>query len=81
MGKRDYFAIGDYNAICDRCGAKFKASECKMEWDNLFVCQWCWEERQPQDFVRGVKDDQRVPIARTRGTLQFITDQITPEDL
>lgn len=81
MGKRDYFIFDDYNVICDRCGAKFKASECKMEWDNLFVCKWCWEPRQPQDYVRGVKDDQRAPIVRARGETQFITTEVTPEDL
>lgn len=82
MGKRDYYKKGDYNVICDRCGAKFKASECAMEWDNLFVCkQYCWEERQPQDFVRGRVDDQTVPIARVRGEPKFITDSVTPEDL
>ena len=81
MGKRDYFISGDYNVLCDRCGQKFKASECKMEWDNLFVCDYCWEVRQPQDFVRGLKDDQRVPIARLRPTVTFITGEVTPEDL
>ena len=81
MGKRDYYIAGDNNVICDRCGAKFKASECKMEWDNLFVCTYCWEERQPQDFVRGLSDDQRAPIVRARGTTTFITTQINPEDL
>lgn len=82
MGKRDYYKKGDYNVICDRCGFKFKASECQMEWDNLFVCkETCWEARQPQDFVRGRKDDQTVPIARVRGEPQFQTVPITPEDL
>lgn len=81
MGKRDYFKIGDYNVICDRCGAKFKARECRMEWNNLFVCSYCWEARQPQDFVRGRIDDQRVPIARPRGEARFITTPVLPEDL
>lgn len=82
MGKRDYYSPGDYNVICDRCGAKYKRSECKKEWDKLLVCKYgCWEPRHPQDFVRGVKDDQRVPIARVRGTIQFITTAVTAEDL
>jgi hypothetical protein len=81
MGKRDYFKHGDYNVICDRCGIKFKASECQMEWDNLYVCYHCWEIRQPQDFVRGIYDDQTVPIARPRGEDRFITTPVTPEDL
>lgn len=82
MGKRDYYIAGDYNVICDRCGAKYKASECKMEWDNLFVCDDCWESRQPQDFVRGTYDDQRAPIVRARGATSFLTTgEVTPEDL
>ena len=95
MGKRDFYKKGDYNVICDqtgfkrkaseccdRCGFKYKASECQLEWDNLFVCkEKCWEMRQPQDFVRGRKDDQTVPIARVRGEPQFETVSITPEDL
>lgn len=82
MGKRDYYLSGDYNVICDRCGQKFKGHECKMEWDDLFVCQYCWEERQPQDFVRGLHDEQQVPIARLRGPLRFLaTNEVTPEDL
>lgn len=63
-GKKDYARIGDYNVICDICGLKFKASECQMQWNNLYVCKTCYEERQPQDFVRGLSDDMRVPIAR-----------------
>jgi len=82
MGKRDFYKKGDHNVICDRCGAKFKASECKMEWDNLFVCKYgCWEERQTQDFVRGIEDDPSVTISRPRGTNTFITNPVIPEDL
>jgi len=82
MGKRDYYKINDYNVLCDRCGHKYKASECQLEWDNLFVCPTCWEPRQPQDFVRGLVDDQQVPIARPRPTLTFLTtNQVTPDDL
>lgn len=81
MGKRDYYKDGDYNVQCDRCGAKFKASECAMEWDNLFVCKAnCWEPRHPQDFLKGIPDDQRVPVARPRNT-KFLTTTVLPEDL
>lgn len=80
MGKADYYRQGDYNVICDRCGRKFKSSSCQMEWDNLFVCNSCWETRQPQDFVRGYADDQTVPIARPRGDPVFITTPVTPDD-
>ena len=65
MGRSDYIRHGDWNVICDRCGMKRKASECRITWDNLFVCRTtCWMPRHPQDFVEGVADDQTVPIAR-----------------
>jgi hypothetical protein len=54
----------DWNAICDRCGFKFKASKLQKEWDNLYVCRQCYEERHPQDFLKAVKDPQKVPIVR-----------------
>lgn len=64
MGKADYLALGDWNAKCDKCGFKFKASMLKLEWDNLYVCPSCWEIRHPQDFVRGVQDVQTPPWVR-----------------
>lgn len=57
--------FGEWNVICDRCGFEYKNTECELEWDNLFVCRiYCWEPRQPQDYVRAVPDMQAVPIAR-----------------
>jgi len=64
MGSRDYLKLGDWNIICDRCGAKFKASECRFDWQNLLVCDNCWEPRHPQDFVKGIPDNQSVPFTR-----------------
>jgi len=66
MGHADYLRNGDYNAICDRCGSKFKFSQLKLEWDGLYVCtaNGCWEARQPQDYVKGVRDDMAVPVSR-----------------
>ena len=72
---------GDYNAICDRCGYKRKASDMRPQWNNLFVCvDTCWEPRHPQDFVRGKKDKQRVPVPRPESTDKFYTP-ITGDDL
>lgn len=81
MGSRDYLKLGDYNVICDVCRFKYKASECKLRWDNLFVCPHCYEERQPQDFVKGVKDDPRVPIARPDPEPRFVTGEVDPDSL
>jgi hypothetical protein len=66
MGHADYYKSGTYNGLCDRCGSKFKFSDLKLEWDGLYVCtaNGCWEARQPQDYVKGVRDDMAVPVSR-----------------
>jgi len=77
MGHADYYKSGTYNGICDRCGSKFKFSDLKLEWDGLYVCtaNGCWEARQPQDYVKGVRDDMSVPVSRPDTTV--FTDTIT----
>ena len=63
---------GDWNAICDVCGRKFKNTLLKQRWDGLMCCPQDWEIRQPQDFVRGVPDPQLVPWVRDEATDSFI---------
>lgn len=63
-GHADYLKRGDWNAICDVCGFKFKASELRKRWDNLRVCKDDWELRQPQDFLKSRPDKQNVPWTR-----------------
>jgi len=48
------------------CGQVFLASQMRMRWDNLFVCQADFEVRHPQDFVRGVPDKMDVFPVRPR---------------
>jgi hypothetical protein len=55
---------GDWLAVCDRTGFRMLASNMSRQWNNLMVYNGVWEIRQPQDFVRGVKDDMTVPWAR-----------------
>jgi hypothetical protein len=66
MGHADYLRNGDWNAICDSCGHKYKFSQLKLRWDGLYVCtaNGCFENRQPQDYVKGVRDDMAVPVSR-----------------
>lgn len=66
MPKLGYYVRGDHNAQCDECGLGYKFSGLKLRWDNAWVCSGCWEPRQPQDFVRAVKDDPSVRVARPR---------------
>lgn len=72
MGRKHYYSPGQFSRICDRTGFRVLASDTKMEWDNLIVRKKSWEIRQPQDFVRGVQDDQNVPDARIRPNPTFI---------
>ena len=80
MGSKDFFKLGDYNVICDTSGQKFKASECRLQWDGLLVGGKNFDTRHPQDFVRSTTDDQTVPIARLRQPIKFI-DTVDPDDL
>lgn len=58
------YVPGNWNAICDVCAQKYKASELKKRWDGLMVCPNDWEARHPQDFLRAVPDRQAVPWSR-----------------
>lgn len=63
MAKNTYVS-GLWNLYCDSCAIKIKASEAKKRWDGLVVCPSCYEERQPQDFVKAKLDRITVPFAR-----------------
>lgn len=73
MGHADKLVLGDWNAICDVCGFKYKASQLKKRWDGFMVCPEDWEVRHPQDFVRSKPDDQSVPWTRPEPTDTFIS--------
>lgn len=63
---------GDWNAICDVCGFRFKASEMKKRWDNLMVCKQDYEHRNPQDLLRVRGDQPSVPWSRPEPTDVFV---------
>lgn len=69
---------GDWIALCDVCGRKYKASVLKKRWDGLMCCDDDWEIRQPQDFVRGVADTQIAPWLRDEPSNSFINFNFTP---
>ena len=73
----DIFVLGDFNRICDRCGFKYKASDTRKEWTGLIVCDRCWEERHPQEFVRGIPDKQAAPEPRPEAADNFSLEPIT----
>ena len=78
----NYYKPGDHNCICDRTGFKVKRSNARKEWNNLIVRRESWEPRQPQDFVRGKKDQPGVRDARPRPADYFLsTNEVSPSDL
>lgn len=68
-GRADYFAPGDFNAACSMCGRKRKASTMERNWQGMYRCPEHNEPRQPQDFVRNVKDVMTVPWAQPETNL------------
>lgn len=72
MGRADYLKLGDFNALCEVCGFKYKGSELKRRWDGVMVCPEDFEVRHPQDFIKGRKEDQSIPFS-SPDTEAFIT--------
>lgn len=73
MGIADRYADGSWNFYCDLCGRKNKASDAEKTWDNHYVCRHHKEVRNPQDFVKGVRDRQAPPWIRAEPPDTFIT--------
>jgi len=67
-----WYAPGEWNVYCQRCGRKIKSSKARKEWDGLWTCPQCYDERQPQDLVRGIADRQAVPFAAPESPDQII---------
>lgn len=73
MGQADYYAPGDYNAVCYECGFKRKASGMLKYWQGYWLCPEHWNIRQPQDFVRSVKDVQTPPWQQPRPAYTYLS--------
>lgn len=61
---QNWLKLGDYNAVCDSCGRKFKASTMRKRWDGMFVCKEDFEPKHPQLSLKVRGDKQQVPIPR-----------------
>lgn len=68
MTDQNSLELGTWNALCDRCGFKFKANKLKKEWNGLYTCEKCWEPRHPSDFFRVTGENTSVPYARPDST-------------
>ena len=69
--KKTFWKDGDYSAICDVCGLKFKASSLKERWDGLKVCKQDYEVRHPQDFLRVIPEQTKLVWTRPESTDTF----------
>lgn len=63
-GHQPRFKGGDWLVVDDVSGRVIHASEARHRWDGAIVGDSNWEPRHPQEFVKGVKDDQSVPYSR-----------------
>lgn len=68
-----HYADGEWNFTCDLCGRIDKSSRARKTWDNHWVCEKHKEVRNPQDFVKGVKDDQSVPWSRVEVAPTYVS--------
>jgi hypothetical protein len=66
------YIAGNWNAICDVCGFKFKASEMRKRWDGLMTCAHDFEQDHPQKYLRVKEDKTSVPWVRTRPADVFV---------
>ena len=72
IGRADHLELGDFNAFCSMCGKKRKASALVRNWQGLYRCPEHNEERQPQDFARGVAEDMSTPWAQVLSNNDFV---------
>lgn len=77
MGTKLHYKPGSFYRICDRTGFAVRAEHTRKQWNNIIVRDRSFEERQPQDFVRGRRDDQTVPQPRPRQVNVFLGIQTT----
>lgn len=61
---KNHLILGNWNALCDVCGRKFKALDMQKRWDGLMVCKEDFEIRHPSDFLRVQREKISVPWVR-----------------
>lgn len=66
MPEKPRFIEGVWWRMCDRTGFKIRSTRTSEEWTGRIVRNESYEMRPAQDFVRGVRDDQRVEDGRPR---------------
>lgn len=72
MGRKLHYKPGSWYQTDDRTGFPQRTDRMRKEWDGLIVDRRVWEPRQPQDLVRGVRDNQNVDDARPLAPNVFV---------
>lgn len=67
-------------AIDPASGFKVPLSNLVRQWDGEMVDRRFVDKRNPQDFVRGVKDTQTLPYARPESPDSFVAFNIAWEN-
>lgn len=75
---KTWWKSGSWNAICDICARKFKAEELILNWRGQMVCQEDYETRNEQELIRPIKDMNKLPWTKPRGTDIFVTVTAAP---
>jgi hypothetical protein len=71
-----YLKLGDWNAVCQVCGFRFKGTGLRKRWDGVLVCAEDFETRHPSDFLRVPKEDTSVPWTAPEPTWVFLTNNL-----
>lgn len=67
-------------ALDPASGFKVPLSNLRRQWDNQMVDYRFIDRRNPQDYVRGVKDDQSLPFARPEPPDTYVAGNIIWQD-
>lgn len=77
---KNHYIAGDHKVKCDQCALVYMRSECKKTWDNLLVCDECFDPKQPQLNIRGYADKQSVRDARPPAEDPPLAPPLTEDD-
>jgi len=69
---KNYYKPGSWNAVCSRCGFKFKSDELREDWQGLMVCSKDFETRHPADLLRVSREDTTTAWSRPEPTDSFV---------
>ena len=68
-------------AICEASGFKCYADQLVRQWDGAYVLPEFCDRRNPQDFVRGVPDNQTPRLTRPEPADTFLSAPVSASDL